>query len=103
MTYYHGKKLSGDYSKNPIVSYRADGSKVIEMIYKDCRQGYNRLDKLIRKPENKRLDESNGFLKVQLPNGTIICSVKSIIKYDYNKVTILSIYNLLHGSTNLLA
>lgn len=74
MTYYHGKKLSGDYTENPIVSHRADGSKVIEMIYKDCCQGYNRLDKLIRKPENKLLDESNGFLKVQLPNGTIISS-----------------------------
>lgn len=74
MTYYHGKKLSDSYSKNPIVSHRADGSKVIEMIYKDCQQGYNRLDKLIRKPENKRLNESNGFLKIQLPNGTIISS-----------------------------
>lgn len=74
MTYYHGKKLSDSYSKNPIVSHRADGSKVIEMIYKDCCQGYNRLDKLIRKPENKRLNECNGFLKVQLPNGIIISS-----------------------------
>ena len=74
MTYYHGKKLSGDYSKNPIVSHRADGSKVIEMIYKDYRQEYNRLDKLIRKSENKRMSEYNGFLKVQFPNGTIISS-----------------------------
>ena len=74
MTYYHGKKLSDSYSTNPIVSHRADGSKVIEMIYKDCRQDYNRLDKLIRDPKNKRLSEYNGFLKVQLPNGAIISS-----------------------------
>lgn len=77
MTYNHGKKLAEEHIANPIVSKSDDGIKFIRMIYKDCKQGWNKLDKLIHDSENKILAESKGFIdfiKVELPNGAIIAS-----------------------------
>ena len=74
MLYNHGKKLAEEHIANPIVSKSDDGIKFIRMIYKDCKQGWNKLDKLIHNPENKRLSECNGFIKVELQNGTVITS-----------------------------
>lgn len=68
MTYDHGKKFSGNYVTNPKVTIRDDG-KIIEMIYKDCCQPYNRFDRLVRSQDAVRLAEYPGYLRVQLPNG----------------------------------